>query len=323
MYILGIGEAFPETRITNDLLVELQPSLRNNSIFQQCGITERRSVLSPKYIQSGDFSPSEAEKHSLESPTDLAYRAAKIAIARAGIEPSQIGLVIGDCSTPVQITPSEGQRLAARFDLKIPAYDISSAQGAFIVHLDTLGSWKEERFPEYILCITTHTPTQCINYKEGIGGVLLGDGAAAYIVSMQVKGKLKYIQSQFSTNTSFTKKAFVDLYDFAYVDGNFINEVVRPGFSQAIESQSQSLKSSGYFIGPQSDIAFVHERATQLGFSAQNIFTPGISYGEILGGSAPSAISLQWGSLKKGEFIYAFQAGMGLSSGSVTLQVEE
>src|SRR5690606_9733170 len=99
-------------------------------------------------------------------PTILGAEAARMAIAQAGISKDDIGLVIANCCTPVQTTPSEAQRIACELEIVKPAYDVFTACPAFALHMDYLNSMKEEKLPDYILCVSTATLTQHVNYND-------------------------------------------------------------------------------------------------------------------------------------------------------------
>lgn len=189
--ILGIGTAFGQTAL-------------EVSDFERLGVPDctlapgsiRRSALSRDYL----FLTKNSDIDSViqgtnQSPTDICLAAAQAAIAEAGINAEQIGLVIGDCSTPWQTTPSEGQRVADRLGLKVPAYDIGGG-GLVPQHLASLSRWRIDRVPEYTLLLSGSTPTSRINFeKGGEERWHFSDAAAACVVSNKHRGKLTVIDA--------------------------------------------------------------------------------------------------------------------------------
>ncbi len=190
--ILGIGTAFGQTAL-------------EKSDFERLGIPNcslavgsiRRSALHRDYL----FLTKNADIDGViqgtnQSPTDICLAAAKIAIAQAGISADQLGLVIGDCSTPWQTTPSEGQRVADRLGLKVPSYDIGGG-GLVPQHLASLSRWRIDRTPEYILLVSGSTPTSRINFEKGGDERWhFCDAAAACVVSSKHRGKLTVLDAE-------------------------------------------------------------------------------------------------------------------------------
>ena len=84
--IAGVGYSLPETVITNDDLTKLYDT-SDEWIYSRTGIKERRVV-------SGE-----------ENAIDLGFDAAKKAIAKSGINPDDIDLIIAAASAPPDLYP--------------------------------------------------------------------------------------------------------------------------------------------------------------------------------------------------------------------------
>ena len=168
-----------------------KPDVIGDTAVLKAAVHPIYSTLTREYISTTrNSSVKEALANVTKTTTDLALEAASQAIERAGISKEQIGLILADCSTPVETIPGESQRLGSRLGLKIPAFDIISGSMAFVNFFETIRAWKKKKLPEYILCVSANSPTQRVNYAEGKERFHFSDGAAALIVSLQHKGKL-------------------------------------------------------------------------------------------------------------------------------------
>ena len=195
MYILGAATVEPETTFDDDFLSEL-------GIKKPAGVetTSRPSVLKREYVRvSKNKDVRAAQLNQLSSPTDLGYFAALKALNAANISAESLGLVLGDTATPEQTIPSEAQRIAGRLGLKVPAYDILGLGGALSLFFSRLYSVREETLPDYILLVTTNTPTVYTDYSDAKSAYLFGDSAVAILVSPRIESSYKATISWNST----------------------------------------------------------------------------------------------------------------------------
>ncbi len=327
LYVLGLGVETPETVIDNSLLKKLNPSLDVALLESDIGIRSRRSALPLEIIQNaGNVTPAEAFKAVTKTPSVMAHTSALRALECAGIQKEQIGLLIGDCATPTETCPSEGQRLGCSLGLKVPAYDIIAASGAFIVHLATLGRWNEDRCPEYVLGTTSGTITHTIDYTKGITGALFGDGAASYVLSTKHTGKLRVVETGFKVEAHHSRDLKVETYGHTRIPESYVSEFVRPHVAATITTLKKKYGSdfaTSRFIGAQSDVLGSARAAIAAGFSEQSILSNGGTCGDMLGASIPAVLADSWSTLKKGEKIFVVQSGFGIASGHIVFEVTE
>lgn len=192
LQILGIGAAYPETVISNELLVELSGGGFDLTKLRALGLNSRRSVLPLEYLRSTrNADPKLGEKAMLRSPTDLAVAATEVALARAGVGAEEIGLIVGEACSPVETTPSEAQRLGARLNIKANAYDVLTSANGILLQLSLFDAAHPEKLPDVMVCVSANTPTQQVDYRGGDGAVHLGDAAVAVVVSAVRPGKLR------------------------------------------------------------------------------------------------------------------------------------
>ena len=147
LYITGVAQVLPINFI-------------NKQDFAAIGILHSVSVAIPSALNkeylltSKNISPKEGMNNMCQSPTDLGEQAVKLAVTNSSTAIEEIGLLIGDTSTPFENIPTEGQRIASRFGIKIPCYDILGSSGFIPLVLETLNNFKEEKLPKKIIAVT-------------------------------------------------------------------------------------------------------------------------------------------------------------------------
>ena len=100
------------------------------------GIHTRRTVLPLEYIRSTrNADPGAAAEASLYTNPQTGAAAARMAIARAGIEPADIGLVIAGGCSPQYLIPAESCMIAAELGISSEAYDVNSACSSFAAQI--------------------------------------------------------------------------------------------------------------------------------------------------------------------------------------------
>jgi 3-oxoacyl-[acyl-carrier-protein] synthase-3 len=162
--IAGYGSQLPEKRLTNDDLSKMVDT-NDEWITQRTGIKERR-------IASDG-----------ESTASLATAAARKAIASAGLEPSDIELIICATITPEMVFPSTACFIGASLGLGgTPAFDMSAACSGFIYAFVTGANIIKAGQYKNILVIGAETLSRITDYTDRSSCILFGDGAGAVVL---------------------------------------------------------------------------------------------------------------------------------------------
>ena len=187
--ILGAAVAYPEQEITNDFLAELGFAQEAEAVSSTHGINGRRTSLSLDYIKdTRNVDTWHAHKNCTQMPAQLGAHAVSEALACAGIEQSELGLIIADCAVPIETCPSEAQRIAKELGIKVPAFDVTAGGATLTMHLDSLARWMNGSCPKYVASVSVATMTHAVDYRKGIDAAFWGDAASAVIVSMEHPG---------------------------------------------------------------------------------------------------------------------------------------
>lgn len=321
LFVLGIGSARPATNIDS-----VAPSDRNTSgkIRLSCG---RRSVLSNSYLNStNNLDASAAYQAAIEDPTGLAHRAAQQALDRAGLEAAQIGMIIGDTSTPHQTTPSEAQRLGKMLGTKVPAFDLASSGAALLHQIGVLSSWKPHRIADYTMIVSTNTPTENLLFGPEARNHdrYFCDGAAALVCSSKHVGKLKVVDAFMACSPQDCGLFGIDTYGYLNISANEFRKVfarVFVGLYRKAFDSCQLNKSKLRLVSSFLEHDTLQFVARELGENPDSHFFSGVMVGaDSLGATPGMLLSECWDNFSAGEQILAISIGAGVSFGYVLFE---
>jgi 3-oxoacyl-[acyl-carrier-protein] synthase-3 len=164
--ISGWGMCVPEQVMTNeDLARETGLDTSDEWIVTRTGIHQRHMT---------DRS---------QATSDLAEGAARQALARAGLEPADVDLIIVATASPDYITPSTNclvqERLGAR---RAHGFDLNAGCTGFLAGLQMAYSYLVASLGRNVLLIGAELATRLINWSIRESAVLFGDGAGAVVL---------------------------------------------------------------------------------------------------------------------------------------------
>lgn len=189
MYLQSIGHFHPENVITNVFLQELDIGTDDAWIMERVGIRSRHTVLPLDYIrQTKNRDVRGALSAALFTNAETGRRAALMALERARLLPSDIGMVLAGGCSPDECIPAEACRIAEALGIDAPALDINSACSSFCAQLHFLACMRPETLPEHVLLVSPENSTRVVDYSDRSACVLWGDGTSAAIVSPRRPG---------------------------------------------------------------------------------------------------------------------------------------
>lgn len=320
MFIVGVGAAYPGEEIADPVLKSLPGNLtpEDTAHLQRYGVASRRSSLPARWVaSSGAGDVLRSRTVATDSPTTLGAKAVRQALDRAHIAIEQVGLIIADTATPYQTCPSEAQRIGGEFGVKVPAYDVTAGASALPFFLSLLTSWKKERIPEYVVCVSTNTPTQQLSYAtQSVAAYTFGDAACAVVLSPTKPGKLR-VESARSCRSGSAPCTTVIERELTFVPGN------APATAEVFEkvrsalSPSRTVTGNHYLVGPQLFGAELRSRAEELGIANDRIITSATHTGYALGSSAGVALDSIWDRVQPGDRITLVEGADGVWSSAI------
>jgi 3-oxoacyl-[acyl-carrier-protein] synthase III len=170
--IIGLGSALPEQRVPNaEVAARLGVSVE--WIERRTGIAERR------YAAPG------------ERVSDLATRAARVALADAGLDASAIDMVLVATLAADEITPATAPIVAHELGMVgVAAIDVGAACAGAIAALAHATAWIESGRARNVLVIGAEILTRFLDRDDPRTAPLFADGAGALVVSLDGAGAI-------------------------------------------------------------------------------------------------------------------------------------
>lgn len=164
--ILSTGRYVPERRLTNAEIEVMLGEAVDEWLVQNVGIKSRH-VMAEDQVTS-----------------DLAALAARQALQRAGLTPSDLDLIIAATDTPDYLSPATASVVQAKLGAKnAGTYDVNCACAAWVTGLDiaakTLATDLDYR---YVLVVGAYGMTRFLNWRDKYTCTLFADGAGAVIL---------------------------------------------------------------------------------------------------------------------------------------------
>jgi len=163
--IIGTGAYLPGNRITNAELVRRGVNTTERWIVSHTGIHQR-------------FWAEETEATS-----DLAVKAAQVALERAGVHPRELLLTICATSSPDYPLPATAGIVQHRLGASGGAYDINAVCSGFVSALATGFAICEQAQTGPVLVIGADTYSRWLDIRNRNTAVFFGDGAGAVVIA--------------------------------------------------------------------------------------------------------------------------------------------
>ena len=168
--IIGTGSYLPPRRLTNnDLAAELaQRGLETSDEW----IVERTGIRARHFAEPDVTS------------SDLALEASRKAIEAAGIEASDIDLIIVATSTPDMVFPSTAAILQHKLGISngCPAFDVQAVCSGFVYALTVADSMIQTGAAKRVLVVGSEVFSRILDFNDRTTCVLFGDGAGAVVL---------------------------------------------------------------------------------------------------------------------------------------------
>ncbi|HEY3864304.1 MAG TPA: beta-ketoacyl-ACP synthase III [Verrucomicrobiae bacterium] len=162
--ILSVGSYVPD-RVLSNADLEKMVDTSNEWIVTRTGIKERR--ISAQH----------------QATSDLAAKAARVAMERAKVAPEEVDLIILATITPDMPFPSTACLVQEKIGaVNAAAFDIQAACSGFIYALEIGQQFIMSRTYDTILVIGAEKLSSIINWQDRNTCVLFGDGAGAAIL---------------------------------------------------------------------------------------------------------------------------------------------
>jgi len=317
LFLHGLGHFHPENEITNRFLEELDIGTNEEWIMERVGIRSRRTVLPLDYIRETRNQDLRAGREAaLYSSAEVGRRAAEMAIARAGIDRSEIGWLIAGGSAPDSLTPAESCWVAQALELEVPSFDVNSACTSFLAQIHLLEAMRPEALPPFVLLVVPEIATKIIDYKDRSSAVLWGDGAAAAVISTRVPSRARILGSSMASSPSGAGKVVVPRLGYFDQDGRAVQMFAIKRTAQVYEELRAAHEQAGrtlHFVGHQANLRMLENVCRRCEIPPERHHSNVEWYGNTASASSASVISMNWEKWSPEDDIAVVGVGAGLT----------
>jgi 3-oxoacyl-[acyl-carrier-protein] synthase III len=319
--ILGMGHFHPEAVIDNAFLESLNIGTDDAWIRERTGILERRTVLDLAYIRdTRNADPRAAGLASSHTNAQAGAAAACMAMDRAGIGASDVGLVIAGGCSPTHTIPAEAAMVANELGIQAPAYDIGSACSSFAAQLHNFSNMKPEAVPDYILVVNTENTTRTVDYNDRNNAVLWGDGSSAAILSPRKPGRFVIRYTTLHSDPSGWDKVTIPTGGHFMQNGSAVQKfaITRTGETIA-ELRTRIGDDQHWYIGHQANLLMLQSVCARADIAPEKHLYNVDRFGNCGAAGAPSVLSQNWDRFTPGDNIILVVVGSGLTWGGMVL----
>ena len=288
--ITGVGKYLPERVVTNHEL-EQYMNTTDAWVRERTGIQERRF-----------FNP------ETDTVANMGARAARVALERAGLQPSDVDFIVFATITPDYYFPGCG--VLVQRELEIPtigALDIRNQCSGFIYALSVADQFIKSGMYKTILVIGAEIQSSLLDLSdEGRSmAVIFGDGAGAVVLQAEMTaagGTDPYMNGQ-----AVFKQAVVRF-----------PEVIR----EALEKNGCAASDIDLLVPHQANLRITTHVQETLGLPAEKVVSNIQRYGNTTAASIPIALSEAWesGRIQPGNLVCLAAFGSGFTWASALIR---
>jgi 3-oxoacyl-[acyl-carrier-protein] synthase-3 len=320
--ILGTGHSYPEGILTNaDLAKMVETS--DDWITTRTGIKQRRKAAPGEYT------------------SQFAVRASRQAIERAGVDASEVDLLLCATVTPDQILPSTGCIIQAELGANnAAAMDLVAACSGFLYGLALADAMIRTGQSRYALVIGAEILTQYVDYTDRGTCVLFGDGAGAAllgpvegdrgILAARIRSDGRYLEQLYSPGGGTRRPPSAETIaagdHFFKMKGNELFKVAVRSMSEisreVLEEAGVRAEDVDLFIPHQANQRITDAVASKLNVDSGRVYSNIEMHGNTSSASIPIALDecVEAGRIKAGDLVLMASFGGGVTWGGVLVR---
>jgi 3-oxoacyl-[acyl-carrier-protein] synthase-3 len=320
--ILGTGSYVPELIVTNQMF-EAIVDTSDEWITSRTGIAQRHFV-------------------SGETSLEMVKAACAGAIADAGIDKGDIGLVICATVTSDYITPALSALLQRELDLpeELLTFDLNGACSGFVYALHVAQSLLQHQPGKYALICAGEILSRLTDFSDRSSCVLFGDGAGAALIGIEennpyafaagAKGNEEFLSCLHPLTGNHhpfgeQKPQQTESPSFLSMNGQEVFRFAVESISKSVANLKQNLQLDNdtitYYVLHQANLRIIYSVARKLAEPLDKFFININKYGNTSAASIALALDNmnRQGLLQRGDTIILAGFGGGLTYGSMLI----
>jgi 3-oxoacyl-[acyl-carrier-protein] synthase III len=318
--ITSVASWLPERRLTNADL-ERMVDTSDEWIRTRTGIAERRVAADE------------------DATSDLASRAGTLALARAGIGPADVDMLIVATSTPDVGLTTTACITQTKMGLTCPAFDLNAACTGFIYALEVAAAMIEADRLKNVLVIGAEIMTRFVDFTDRSTCILFGDGAGAIVLSASDEpGILSVHLGADGTGADLleipgggtahplTPETLAAGEQYIHMSGNevykFAVRAIPRVTKQALSESGLTLADVDWLVPHQANQRITDTVGERLGIPHEHVVSAIENTGNTSTASIPLALDALWasGTLHAGDVLAFVGFGAGLTYGAAIVR---
>jgi 3-oxoacyl-[acyl-carrier-protein] synthase-3 len=313
--IAGTGSALPPRRVTNAELAETVDTTHE-------WIVERTGILARHIAAEG------------ETTATLATEAARKALASAGIDAADIGLIVLATATPDQTFPASATIVQTALGIDdCIAFDVAAVCTGFLYALSVADNMIKGGMADHALVIGSETFSRILDWEDRATCVLFGDGAGAVVLSAeegQDRGilatrlhadgrynQLLYVDGGASTTGTIGKLRMKGKEVFRHAVTN-LADVLR----ETLDAAGHSAEEVDWVVPHQANKRILDATAKKLGLDPARVIVTVDQHANTSAASVPLALdtAVRDGRIKRGDLLVLEAMGGGFTWGAAVIR---
>ena len=326
--VIGVGHYLPENEVTNEDIMKTVDTT-DEWITERTGIKKRRW-----------FNPDK------DTVANMATRATRMAVDRAGIDVKEIEFIVFATITPDYFFPGSGVLLQRELGLQgIGAIDIRNACSGFVYGLSVADNFIKAGMYKTVLVIGSEIQSSALD-KSTAGrsnNVIFADGAGAMIVRATDSNEPAVLSTHLHADGDFAEELYVkdpgssrkvrlsqEIIEGetvkVHMNGNFVfkHAVVRfeEVIMEALKANNLEKSAIDLLIPHQANLRISQFVQKRLGLTDEKIYNNIMHVGNTTAASIPIAISEAWesGRIKEGDLVCLAAFGSGFTWASALIR---
>jgi 3-oxoacyl-[acyl-carrier-protein] synthase III len=317
--IAGTGSYLPERVLTNDDLSKIVDT-SDEWITARTGIRQRHIAAEG------------------ETAGDMGYHAAVRAMEAAGVEASELDLIVVGTTTPDLIFPSTACLIQHRLGANgCPAFDVNAACSGFIYALTVADKFIRSGSAKTVLVIGTETLTRMVDWSERTTCVLFGDGAGAVVLKADTEtgilsthmhadgAKKELLWNPVGVSVGFKpeeKNAGVRILMTGNEVFKHAVKALDSVVEEALEANGLDRHDIDWLIPHQANLRIIEATAKRLDMPMERVIVTVHKHGNTSSGSVPLALdeAVRSGKVQRGQLLLLEAFGGGFTWGSALLR---
>ncbi|CAN5748674.1 ketoacyl-ACP synthase III [soil metagenome] len=277
--------------------------------------------------------------------SDMAAEVAKAALARAGVSPLDIDMIIVGTITPDVPMPATAAFIQQKIGAKpgCPSFDIAAACAGFVYALSIADKFIAAGSAKHVLVIGVEMLSRVVNWKDRTTCVLFGDGAGAAVVGPSRGDGRGILATNLFTDGSLARSLMVPGGGTELPQGSprilaeNLNTIHMKGqdiFKAAVKnlySASQSVVDSvgltndevDWVVPHQANLRIIDQVTARAKYPKEKVLSNIERVGNTSSASIPILLdeSLRGGIIKDGDIVLACALGAGVSWGAALMRM--